>query len=129
MFDYNELEPKHLLAGISLRTIDGFQTLNIAGTTGDDVASIQADGSLIHASLNSTNQTFNRSDIQRIRFTGDAGNDSFTNQSNISAYAHGGDGNDTIRSGFGDDTVYGGDGNDSLTGQNGNDFYRWWARR
>ncbi len=56
-----------------------------------------------------------------ITFNGNAGNDSFTNNTSLAANASGGLGNDTLVGGSNNDTLDGGAGSDYLYGRGGND--------
>lgn len=105
------------------------------------VARINRDGQIF-------TQRFARAAVNKIVFQGNAGNDDFTNSTNIRAeafggdgddrlyggsaadllmgesgndYIHGGAGNDVILGGGGDDVIFGDDGRDNLDGGAGND--------
>ena len=69
-------------------------------------------------------------DVQRIRFNGLAGDDTFFNKTWIPAEAYGGDDNDTLTGGWGRDMLYGGEGNDTISGNFGypeNTNTTWWT--
>jgi len=76
-FRYQKLEPRNLLASISLTNGE----LVIGGGTGDDVASVSSSGSQVTASLTGVeSETFALSDVDSIAFIGLAGDDVFTNE-------------------------------------------------
>jgi len=59
--------------------------------------------------------------VTKIEFYGNAGNDTFTNNTNIPCFADGGVGNDTLKGGGANDILFGGAGQDSLYGRGGSD--------
>ena len=59
--------------------------------------------------------------VSAIAFNGYDGNDSFTNNTAVRAYAYGGNGDDTLVGGAGDDVLVGDAGNDWIRGNGGND--------
>jgi hypothetical protein len=73
--------------------------------------------------------TFRAADITagQVRYFGDGGDDTFTNNTTMPTYAEGGDGNDVLTGGFSNDTLIGDDpsgmdvGNDALYGRTGFD--------
>ncbi len=106
-------------------------TLYIDGTSGADTVTVTYSagsgwlGTVPKYTVkqNGTSQTFSPFAITagKVRFTGSGGNDSFTNNSDLAAFADGGIGNDTLVGGWGNDTLKGNDGSDSLYGADGND--------
>lgn len=60
--------------------------------------------------------------IRIISFNGDNDRDVFYNDTDITCFAWGGGGNDSLHGGSGTDTLQGGDGRDDLYGNDGNDF-------
>lgn len=63
------------------------------------------------------------SHVYKVVYYGGGGNDRLDNLSNnVSVWADGGTGDDTLLGGVGTDTLLGGDGNDYLNGRNGNDL-------
>ena len=122
---YAHLEPRNLLAGISLEVFNGFDTVLIDGTNVNDVAFVaDASGDRIAVTNNDETEFFDRSEIERIRFLGRGGNDQFTNATDISSFAYGHSGNDTLRGGNGNNWIQGGPGNDRLFGGDRNDLIR-----
>ncbi|MDQ3334654.1 MAG: C2 family cysteine protease [Myxococcota bacterium] len=98
-------------------------TLTIKGGSGNDVASV-APGSLrgtIVAKRGVYTSTFNASDVSKIIFYGNDGDDHFTNTTSIPSEAYGGDGNDVLNGGSGADFLVGGYGQDTVRGYAGND--------
>jgi Ca2+-binding RTX toxin-like protein len=65
--------------------------------------------------------TFSVADVQRIVFSGHAGNDTFINNNSIVSRAHGDGGNDRLWGGSGADDLYGDEGSDEIRGRGGND--------
>lgn len=121
---YSVLEPRQLLAGISLETVNGYATVVIDGSNAHDVSEVQNLGSSIRVTLNDQQQIFATSAVERIRFLGRNGNDSFTNYTQISSSAYGHAGNDILRGGNGNNWIQGGAGNDLIVGGDRNDLLR-----
>ena len=135
VFGYEVLESKNLLAGISIESINGLSTLVIDGASSNDTAEVRLqnnDELLVTLQLGSAseNQTVPLDQVERIRFLGRSGNDSFTNFTDVdsAAFGHngddvliGGNGNNWIQGGQGDDHIVGGDRNDNLRGRAGDD--------
>jgi hypothetical protein len=97
--------------------------LTITGGSGNDVASV-APGSLrgtIVAKRGLHTATFDASDVSKIKFYGNDGDDEFKNTTSIPSEAYGGDGNDVLYGGSGADFLVGGYGQDTLRGYGGND--------
>ena len=109
-----------MLATIFLNQDSG--ELFITGDSGNDVGALVASGDQVEARITgAANQTFNASDISRVFFVGNAGNDTLSNFTNIPSSFFGGNGNDTLNGGSNDDSLNGGAGADVLFGGNGND--------
>lgn len=122
---YATLEPRNLLAGISIGTFNGFDTVLVDGSNINDVAFVaDASGDRISVTLNSETEFFEKSDVERILFQGRSGNDQFTNATDISSFAYGHSGNDILRGGNGNNWMQGGAGNDRLFGGDRNDLIR-----
>lgn len=121
---YSSLEPRRLLAGITLETISGRETVVIDGSAANDFAQVEDLGNRILVQLNAEEVTFEKSDVDRIRFLGRSGNDTFTNLSDVNSAAYGHSGNDVLRGGSGNNWIQGGDGNDSVFGGTRNDNLR-----
>jgi Ca2+-binding RTX toxin-like protein len=98
--------------------------LQVLGTSGADTAQVWESGDVIYAELNGARQHWGSWTVRSLRFSGDAGDDSFTNSTNLPTTAYGDAGNDRITGGTGNDTLDGGDGNDVLDGVAGNDTVR-----
>ena len=98
--------------------------LQVVGTSGADTAEVWTSSGLTYAKLNGTSKSWNAGSVASVRFTGKAGNDSFTNSTSLPTIAYGDSGNDRITTGAGNDTLYGGDGDDTLDGQAGTDTLR-----
>ena len=99
--------------------------LSFQGDAGNDVVTVVESGSTltVNASGNQT-QTFNTSEVSKILFFGEEGDDTFRNFSSIESEAFGNTGNDTIVGGSAVDTVRGGQGNDVISGGDGDDNLR-----
>jgi Ca2+-binding RTX toxin-like protein len=101
--------------------------LLVEGTSGDDVITLQADGSgNMTATLNGvTSQSIPLASVNTVDVEAGAGNDMVTIESSMPATlgvsVQGGPGDDTIMGGPGNDTIGGGAGNDSLSGGPGDD--------
>ena len=112
-----------LAAGIGFDR--GSRTVTIVGSGGNDAAEVRQQGPNIIVSLNSAlgrcSRMVGSAAVSRIVFTGQAGNDTFTNQTAIVSRADGGAGADVLRGGSAADELIGGDGNDQLFGEGGND--------
>ncbi|HEX8324206.1 MAG TPA: putative Ig domain-containing protein [Tepidisphaeraceae bacterium] len=67
---------------------------------------------------------FTRSAVTGTEIYGYAGDDSIIANSNITAYANGGEGNDTLTGGDANDSLTGGMGNDTIEGAGGDDCLR-----
>ena len=117
---YEALEGRRVLASIFLNPTSG--ELFISGGTGNDVGTLVASGDQVEASITgAASQVFNASDITQAFFIGDAGNDTFTNETNIVSSFFGGSGNDTLTGGTNNDNINGGSGTDTIRGNGGND--------
>ena len=122
--DYENLESRRVLAAIFLDS--GTGELFISGDAGNDMATLVDVGDVgsnqVEASVTGVaSQTFNASDITFVFFIGNAGNDTLTNSTDISASLLGGNGNDILNGGGGDDFINGGAGSDTAFGNGGND--------
>jgi Ca2+-binding RTX toxin-like protein len=104
------LEQRRLLAVLTAGN------LLVDGTSNNDTISISLSGSNINAVVNGSTQSFALSAVSSIEIHGDAGDDSISISTDISADANitGDAGDDTIIAGGGNETIDGGDGNDTL---------------
>jgi len=117
---YETLESRRVLASIFLNTSSG--ELFISGGDGNDQGALVASGDQVEASITGAlSQTFDASEIARVFFIGEAGNDTLTNNTNIPSSFFGGTGDDTLTGGTNDDSINGGAGSDNLFGGDGND--------
>ena len=122
---YSNLERRDLLAGISIETIGGRSTLVIDGSSQDDVAQVSdSNNNQVEVQLNQEVRQIDRSSFERIRFLGRSGDDTFTNNTDISSAIIGHNGNDKLVGGDGNNWIQGGDGDDVLTGGDRNDLIR-----
>ena len=122
-FDYQNLEARKLLAGISFSNgvlrVDGGNFADVASVTnqpgGMILAELEANGVTIPS------QTFAASAVNQILLYGYAGDDTLDNSTSIPSIVNGHAGNDTLRGGFGNDGIYGKAGDDVLIGRGGDD--------
>jgi hypothetical protein len=103
-------------------SIDEAGVVTIDGSSGNDFATVNdyARG-MVRVELNGSAEVYARQDITEIVFIGEAGDDTFTNNTNLPTTANGGDGNDILNGGSGADFLVGGYGQDSISGKDGND--------
>lgn len=130
--NYGALENRCLLANSVFFLDSATSTLHIrAGVT--DVAdaeyandmsfSIDSDtNELVVTEPDDIERRFDVADVDRISYRGTAGNDRFTNNTDIDARVVGFAGDDFIVSGGGNDHVIGANGNDIIFTGNGNDY-------
>lgn len=121
------LERREVLSTVSLMggvlQIDGDARINNAvvesrnGVIFVEVVSKTSNGAVVER----LQKSFSPASVASIKFSGNAGNDAFTNNTAKPCVADGGDGNDVLQGGSGDDTLYGRAGDDTLTGLGGND--------
>ena len=129
---YGALESRQLLAGVSLETINGLNTVLIDGSNGSDTVEVTMDDGNLSVDFNGQLHTIQSdTEVERIRFLGRSGHDTFINQTDISSaifghngndVLHGGNGNNWIQGGNGNDQLFGGDRNDLIRGRAGNDY-------
>src|SRR5262245_27597503 len=124
---FEDLEDRQLLA-VNITVAAGVMT--IRGDEGADhvrVAPVVGDASKVIVTIgegaNASSTTRDVKDFSKIVFRGEAGNDSFTNDTNIASDAYGGAGDDTLRGGGGNDGLFGGTGTDELYGRGGADRF------
>lgn len=127
--EYQNLEPRNLLASISFDPGTGI--VSMVGDGANDVGVVSVDSpTTTLVALSGLSETYLTADIASISFFGIEGNDFFRNDTNIASTAFGGNGddiliggsnNDGLFAGFGNDTLVGNDGNDRLHGLAGND--------
>ena len=119
---FEPLERRDLLTGfIQFYPNSGFVT--IQGDVGNDVSNVTyVNANQIEVTLTGVaSEFFNVSDVNRILFLGEAGNDVFVNSTAIQCTAHGGVGHDRLTGGSNADLLTGGAGYDQLIGQAGDD--------
>ncbi len=126
------LEDRRLCAlpGIHYEPATG--VLTIQGTAAADNVSVGcSDNNIVMVSISQGNPNMPKAKpgptwncpgpVTKIEFYGNAGNDTFTNNTNIPCFADGGSGNDTLQGGGANDILFGGTGQDSLYGRGGSD--------
>ena len=128
--NYEPLEARQVMAaGITL--VDG--TVYIEGTNDRDTVDIvMTNETTVSVSMTDfETETYQLSQVNKIRFRGLDGNDRLTNRTDIDLVAFGHDGDDRIvggnginriQGGDGDDIIFGGDRNDLLKGRDGDDI-------
>lgn len=118
---YQSLEPRRLLAGIFFNSANGDVT--VAGDSGNDQgAAVLVDANTLRVSLSGfASQDFDPAVVQRLVFIGLAGDDEFSNQTDIPSAQYGGDGQDRLIGGSDSDVLNGGNGQDHLEGGDGDD--------
>ena len=121
-FEFQRLEPKCLLAGLSFDaetgviTVDGSSDPDRVFISNDSPTEIRVDFDGV------AEQTFNRAQISEIVFYGGSGDDRFRNETNIDVQAFGQLGDDLLIGGSGSDILHGGPGEDRLGGKDGSDI-------
>ncbi len=118
--------PTTIAAGTATGTINDQYVLVIDGTSGDDVITVQSDGTnLTYTTNGATSSPVPLTAMAGIVVNGLAGNDLITIEPSMPASLGvsvlGGPGDDTIMGGPGNDTLAGGQGNDSISGGPGDD--------
>ena len=121
VISYHGLEPRNLLAGI---TFDGGTgVVTVMGSAINDVSAVTSNAitGQTTVTLNDASQSFGTTTVSSIVFQGLAGDDQFTNSSEIDSTATGGLGNDTLTGGSGVDSFSGDAGSDVIRGNGGDD--------
>lgn len=96
--------------------------LTITGSPSDDQVTVSETDSLVTVDANGVSSEFDSANVDRIRFMGEAGDDSFVNRTKLPAVLDGGAGHDSLQGGSGRDTLRGGSGDDLLIGHQGRDW-------
>jgi Ca2+-binding RTX toxin-like protein len=130
---YREPQPQIGVEGLESRLVlaaglgydRASRVISIVGSVGNDSAEVRQQGANVVVSLTSAagrlSRSVNAAQVSRVVFSGQAGNDTFTNLTAIATRADGGAGADVLRGGRGVDQLMGGDGNDQLFGDAGTD--------
>ncbi len=119
-FDFQPLEPRQLLAGITYDAAT--KDLTIFGDAGNNSGRIDVVNGMYQAQIQGFGvETYALSDVDKVIFIGLEGDDNFTNGTSLESEMVGHAGNDTLRGGSGIDNIVGGHGNDFLFGNAGND--------
>jgi Ca2+-binding RTX toxin-like protein len=109
----------HVLQPVAV--VDG--DLQINGTASDDSVQVfTTQEGRTRVIFNGTASAFDLNAGARILFHGYAGNDQFTNSTNLRSIAYGDEGADTLRGGSNIDYLYGGRDDDWLYGGEGDDY-------
>lgn len=118
--DYQEYEPRKLLAGVVFTAATG--EVLIGGTNGNDVARVTQSNNVVTVTQQGfATRTFAASEVNSVVFVGLRGDDFFENLTSISSRAFGNAGNDTLIGGSGADRLVGNTDNDIILGNGGND--------
>jgi Ca2+-binding RTX toxin-like protein len=124
------LEDRRLCALPAISFNPGTGVLVIQGTSGNDSVAVNYDPQLhkgyVSIDLGNPKKAPAPSypfqgTLNKIEFCGNAGNDTFKNNTDVPCFADGGAGQDTLYGGGGADILFGGSGNDRLYGRGGND--------
>jgi hypothetical protein len=105
------------LSGITF----GRGIVTITGGSGNDVSSVTYSYRSVVVKRGNYTETYTATDVSKIIFYGNDGDDQFTNSTSIPCEAYGNDGNDVLYGGSGDDFLVGGLGQDVLKGEGGSD--------
>ena len=121
---YDGLEARQLLAGITFDAATGIVSIE-GSPEADRVLVSMPSTSEIRVDFESVDrQDFTFSDVTKIVFLADAGDDHFENQTSVPSQVFGGVGDDSFIGGSGPDELRGGVGMDFLSGNDGDDFLR-----
>ena len=123
------LEPRRLLSVSQILFDAEAAQITISGTSGSDQVTVSyLAPDLINVKVKSgdvsQNVQFPVSSVVAVSFTGEDGNDTFLNTTDVRSIVFGGAGDDVLTGGSGDDELNGGDGIDRLSGQDGDDMLR-----
>ena len=110
-WQFDSLEPKNLLAGISFDAAAGIATVN-GSNSADAVHVLQTSAEISVTYHGVDTQTFSTSELNEVVFFGLGGNDWFKNDTSINVRAFGQDGDDILIGGSNDDILVAGRGND-----------------
>ena len=123
--NYHGLEDRRLLAVTA--NLVGSEVV-IGGDAQSNTVLVQQVGDNLEVSVQYQGSfTFDFANVSSLRFVGRAGDDVFTNQTNLDTIASGNDGNDRITTGNGTDRIFGNDGNDILSSSGGDNFFNGWS--
>ena len=75
-----------------------------------------------HTPSGTTTPLFDAGEVNAVYITGDADDDTITNETNLWCYMDGGDGDDILTGGSGMDILFGNNGRDLLRGRGGDDI-------
>lgn len=94
--------------------------LVIGGDGLDNTVMVRQSGSDLQVNVaNQSGFTFDFASVSSLRFVGRAGDDVFTNETDLNTIASGNGGNDRITSGGGNDRLFGNDGDDVIASSGG----------
>ncbi len=122
LHDYQSLEERKLLAGISFDSTTG--VVSIDGSENDDSVWVQNSSapeiSVVFYGVDS--QLFSKASVTNIVFTARGGDDWFRNDTSIDASAYGQSGKDRLIGGSGKDRLRGGPDGDYIVGRDNDDY-------
>ena len=123
--DYQSLEARQVLSADPIVSFTGGQ-ISIQGTEHNDTAYLTQNEDVVRVSVRSDNNSythyeFSNSEVEKIYFSGKAGDDLFINKTEVASTAYGNDGNDWLNGGSANDVFRGGNGDDQLRGYDGDD--------
>jgi Ca2+-binding RTX toxin-like protein len=114
---YHGLEQRRMLA-VTANLVGS--ELVIGGDGLDNTVMVRQSGSDLQVNVaNQSGFTFDFASVSSLRFVGRAGDDVFTNETDLNTIASGNGGNDRITSGGGNDRLFGNDGDDVIASSGG----------
>ena len=123
--NYQGLENRRLLAVTA--NLIGSEVV-IGGDAQNNTVVVQQVGEALRVNVAyQGSYDFDFASVSALRFVGRAGDDVFTNETNLNTVASGNDGNDRITSGNGNDRLFGNAGNDILTSSGGTNLINGWS--
>jgi Ca2+-binding RTX toxin-like protein len=115
--NYHGLEQRRMLA-VTANLVGS--ELVIGGDGLDNTVMVRQSGSDLQVNVaNQSGFTFDFASVSSLRFVGRAGDDVFTNETDLNTIASGNGGNDRITSGGGNDRLFGNDGDDVIASSGG----------
>lgn len=121
---YQGLEDRRLLAVTA--NLVGSEVV-IGGDGQDNTVLVQQFGDELRVDVAFQGSfNFNFASVSSVRFVGRAGDDVFTNETNLNTIASGNGGNDRITTGNGNDRIFGNDGDDFLSSSGGTNLLNGW---
>lgn len=120
---HETLENRAMFAAAAFASLSSHGTLNVSGTSLNDVISVRRSGSDVIASRNSSVLRFHYANVKRIMVKSLDGSDRFINHTSRPSTLVGGAGNDTLQGNVGADVFDGGTGNNFFDPRGGKDVF------